>query len=125
MKRGNRPPGELRLLGWWRAGGGFLLAVVGAPISEELVFRGIALPLAAKHLGPVPAVFAISLVFSLIHLNAASTLPLFVLAIGLSIAYIYTQSIAVPIIMHACFNAVNLSMFFFLKHNGIFDARIW
>jgi membrane protease YdiL (CAAX protease family) len=94
----------------------FLVAVIGAPISEELVFRGIALPVAAKHLGTVPAVMLISIIFALIHLNTASFFPLFVLAIGLAAAYLYTQSILVPILMHAMFNAVQLGLFFLYLH---------
>lgn len=104
--------------------GSFILAAVGAPITEELLFRGIALPVTAKYIGTFPAVILVSLVFAIIHMNLASTLPLFVLAIGMSLAYIYSQSILVPIVMHACFNAINLLMFFLLQQEGLFEALL-
>ena len=103
----------------WVLIGGFILAAVGAPISEELIFRGVALPIAAKHFGTVPAIFAVSVVFAAIHFNVSSSIPLFVLAIGLSLAYIYTQSIIVPIVMHASFNAFNLCIFYYLQQDVV------
>ena len=41
--------------------------------------------------------------------------PLFVFAIALAMAYVYSQSIVTPIIMHALFNGINLVFFTVLK----------
>jgi membrane protease YdiL (CAAX protease family) len=85
-----------------------LLAVAAAPLMEEILFRGIALPIAIKHTSPVFAVTAVSLIFAMIHFNLQAIAPLFILAIGLSLSYIYTRNIIVPITIHAIFNTVSL-----------------
>lgn len=94
---------------------GTLLALLGlglivAPAAEEILFRGILLPLLMKRLGAGPAVILSSALFALIHLHVPSFFPLFVLAAGLALAYIYTRSLWVPIMMHALFNGINLAV---------------
>lgn len=84
------------------------LAMIIAPAAEEILFRGILLPLLMKHLGAGPAVILSSVLFALIHFHVPSFFPLFVLATGLALAYIYTRSLWVPITMHALFNGMNL-----------------
>ena len=85
-----------------------LLAVVVAPISEELLFRGIALPALGRRIGLGAAVVLHSILFALMHYHVPSLVPLFVLSIMLSLAYIYTENIIVPIVAHMIFNAVSL-----------------
>jgi len=85
------------------------LAVVAAPVVEEIVFRGIALPFFARHMSVGTAVVLVSLLFALIHANVVAFVPIFILAIGLSLGYIATGSLTVPIVTHACFNAVSLA----------------
>ena len=70
--------------------------------------------------GPVPALargrsWALAaglaaLLFALAHFNLASALPLFVLALGLSLAYVASGSLWVPILMHALFNTFSLAL---------------
>ncbi|MDD5678069.1 MAG: CPBP family intramembrane metalloprotease [Kiritimatiellae bacterium] len=86
------------------------LAMVIAPAAEEILFRGILLPLLMKRLGAGPAVILSSVLFALIHFHVPSFFPLFVLATGLALAYIYTGSLWVPIMMHALFNGMNLAI---------------
>ena len=86
------------------------LAMIVAPAAEEILFRGILLPLLMKRLGAGPAVILSSALFALIHLHVPSFFPLFVLAVGLALAYIYTRSLWVPIMMHALFNGMNLAI---------------
>lgn len=94
---------------------GTMLALLGlglfiAPAAEEILFRGILLPLLMKRLGAGPAVILSSALFALVHLHVPSFFPLFVLAAGLALAYIYTGSLWVPIMMHALFNGMNLGL---------------
>jgi membrane protease YdiL (CAAX protease family) len=96
----------------WLRGYLVIIAIAGAPIMEEMVFRGIALPIAAKHASPVLAVIAVSMLFAIVHGHLPALIPLFVVAVGFSSAYIYSGSILVPMTMHALFNSVNLSIFF-------------
>ncbi|MCX7817804.1 MAG: CPBP family intramembrane metalloprotease [Kiritimatiellae bacterium] len=86
------------------------LAVVIAPVAEEILFRGIGLPVLARRLGPVAALGATSLIFAAIHCNLAAAAPLFVLSLAFGLAYLYTGSLTVPIAMHSAVNAVSLAL---------------
>lgn len=86
------------------------LAVVVAPVAEEILFRGIALPVLARRLGPWAALGATSLVFAAVHLDLTAAPPLFVLGLAFGLAYLYTGSLAVPITMHAAVNGVSLAV---------------
>lgn len=79
--------------------------VLIAPIAEELLFRGILLPLLLRRLRPALAVVILSIAFALLHANLAAMLPLFCVSLSLSLAYIATRSLTVTITMHALFNA--------------------
>jgi membrane protease YdiL (CAAX protease family) len=85
-----------------------VLAVLVAPVSEELLFRGLLLPAMMRQVGPRLAILAGSLLFAAIHFSVSAMAPLFIFAIALNLAYIYTRSLAVPIIMHMLFNAGSL-----------------
>lgn len=91
------------------------LAVVLAPLFEEILFRGIGLPLVARKWGAAPAVAIVSLFFAAIHFHLPSAMPLFVIAVAFSLAYIHSGSIVVPVVMHGLFNGVNLAMLMMLK----------
>lgn len=84
------------------------LALVIAPWAEELIFRGVLLPALGRKMGVGGAVVLSSVLFAVIHFHVPSLIPLFVFSVALSLAYIYTESIIVPIVMHALFNAVSL-----------------
>ena len=84
------------------------MAVGVAPIFEEILFRGIALPLLARRWGVAPAVVAVSAFFAVIHLHVPSLVPLFIIAVSFSLGYLYTGSLLAPVVMHALFNGVNL-----------------
>lgn len=102
----------------------FFLGIVTAPVVEELVFRGVALPVAVRHLGVVPAILLVSLLFAAIHWHGPSLAPLFVLAVALSVAYHYTGSILVPITMHLIFNSVNLVLIMILSRYPELDQSL-
>jgi membrane protease YdiL (CAAX protease family) len=83
-------------------------AVVLAPVAEEFIFRGVLFPF-IKQLGfPKTAWIAVSLLFALIHADAAIFIPLFVLALALTWLYEVTDNLLAPICAHALFNAVNM-----------------
>lgn len=91
------------------------LAVVLAPLFEEILFRGIGLPLIARKWGAAAAVVIVSLFFAAIHFHLPSMMPLFVIAVAFSLAYIHSGSIMVPMVMHALFNGVNVAVLMILK----------
>ena len=85
-----------------------LLAVVIAPVAEELAFRGYLYGVLKRYFGAVPALVLSGILFSLIHLNLPSFFPLLVLASVFALAYELSGSLLVPMTMHALFNALSL-----------------
>lgn len=89
-----------------------VLAVVLAPIVEELIFRaGIYRFFKSKMTLPFAQLLSAS-VFALLHGNLLSFVPL--IAVGIVLARIYekTGSLSVTIWFHAYFNAFSLTMLF-------------
>lgn len=91
-----------------------IIAVFGAPIVEETLFRGILYPLFKRKLGFGLAVFFTSALFAASHHHALTALPLMVLAIGLTLLYEWRGNLASCILMHSFFNLSSLiySIFF-------------
>ena len=85
-----------------------LLAVVIAPVAEELAFRGYLYGVIKRYFGAVPALVLSGILFALIHLNLPSFFPLLVLASVFALAYELSGSLLVPMTMHALFNALSL-----------------
>ena len=92
-----------------------LAAVTMAPFGEELFFRGILFPAAARITGAAPAAVIVALLFALIHFHVPSIIPLWVVAIGFSVVYAESGTLVAPVVMHALFNAVNLLILFLSK----------
>ncbi len=92
-----------------------MLALVIAPVFEEVFFRGFAYPALKQRLGTLPALLLVSAIFAAIHLHLDSAVPLFVLAIGLTLAYEWTGSLMAPITMHALFNATNVAVLWYVR----------
>jgi membrane protease YdiL (CAAX protease family) len=84
------------------------LAVIVAPLGEELVFRGYLLPVAKRFIGRWPAILSTGVFFGLIHGNWAAAVALAVLGVLLALAYEHTGSLATPIVMHMLFNATTV-----------------
>lgn len=93
-------------------------AIVIAPIFEEALFRGIGLPLFIRQFGAGAAIVMVSAIFAGFHFHLASFLPLFLLAVSFSLAYVYTGSLIVPTVMHALFNGVNLALVILISEKG-------
>ena len=84
-----------------------LSAIIFAPLIEEVIFRGYLYPVIKRFSHPIFSCVITSLLFADIHSNLEGLIPLFLLAIVLTIFYEISKSIWVPILMHACFNGVN------------------
>ena len=86
-----------------------LSAVVIAPVSEELMFRGTLQSWLRRLCGPRHAIAVSSFAFAAMHFDAwPSPIPLFVLALFLGYLAVRTRCLVAPITLHAFFNAVNL-----------------
>ena len=97
----------------WTFGYLAFFAVVLAPAAEEFIFRGILFPF-MKQLGrPKLAWLGVSLLFALIHVDAARFVPLFVLGLVLTWIYQKTDCLLASITAHSLFNTINLVLLHF------------
>jgi uncharacterized protein len=96
-----------------------VMAVVVAPLTEEVMFRGYFYPVAKRYIGRAEAIIFSSLVFAVIHHNAMALLPLFVLAVLLALAYEFTGSIWAPIGIHTLFNGATVGAQLAIKYGLI------
>lgn len=103
---------------WWLVLAG---AVLGAPIFEEVVFRGLLQPALAALIGRWPGLLITAAIFTFLHIPSGPgssgatwlAIPtLAVLAIALGIARERTGSLGVAITMHIGFNALNVGLAF-------------
>jgi uncharacterized protein len=85
-----------------------LTAVVLAPVSEELIFRGYIFGVLRCYSGRWWAMVTSALVFAAIHAHIPSLAGLFMLAVALTLVYESTGSLWAAIIMHALFNSVTV-----------------
>ena len=100
---------------WWMRVYLGVFAVVLAPVAEEFIFRGMLYPF-VKQLGwPRLAWVGGSFAFALVHDDAATFVPLFVLALALTWLYEKTDNLLAPIAAHSLFNAVNLVILCLVK----------
>jgi membrane protease YdiL (CAAX protease family) len=95
-----------------------LFAVVIAPVAEEFVFRGMLFPLVCQLGRPKLAWIGVSLLFALIHFDAAIFLPLFVLALLLTWLYQRTGCLLASVLVHSLFNAANLVLLLIVDKLG-------
>ncbi len=86
----------------------FLLitTVVLAPVFEELVFRGILLPVLVSKVGKISGVLLSALIFALAHLSVGELPPLFVLGIGLGLMRLSSGRLFPCALMHSLWNGV-------------------
>lgn len=87
-----------------------VLALVIAPVSEELVFRAGFFRFLRTRIPRWAAYGASAGLFALLHANWVSFLPLFVLGVLFAAAYERTGNIRVPMIAHALFNLHTLML---------------
>jgi uncharacterized protein len=98
---------------WDRASDGWIIAlviivVVGAPLIEEIVYRGLILQALQGRINDVLALIASSLWFAAIHLQPVELPGLFAFALVLGATFLVTGRLGCPILAHASFNAVGL-----------------
>ena len=90
-----------------------LLAIVVAPIVEEVAFRGILYPALRQRWGRRTAVIASSLLFAVVHWPPTVYVPLGLLAVVLAWLVETTGSILAPIAAHMAFNALTIAILVF------------
>jgi len=107
-----------------------VIAVIVAPIVEEVVFRGVLFRALADRLGLWVGAILSSSVFALIHIEVVTSQPialggLFAVGLALALAFHYTGNLLVPIIGHAVFNAASLSLALVVDRFGLDEMVAW
>ncbi|MGB8168766.1 MAG: type II CAAX endopeptidase family protein [Chthoniobacteraceae bacterium] len=96
-----------------------LAGVVLAPLCEEFLFRGYFYAVGKRYVGAWISGLATAALFAAFHASLTSLAGLFVLAIALTLAYERTGTLAVPITMHALFNATSLGVLYLQATNRL------
>jgi membrane protease YdiL (CAAX protease family) len=89
-------------------------AIVLAPFSEEVFFRGTLLPAIGRSIGPHRANLLQAMIFGAIHIvdrpeQWPLAIPLALVGWCAGWIYLRTASLAAPILLHATFNAINFA----------------
>lgn len=86
----------------------FIALVIVAPITEELLFRGVILSGLSSKYGSRKAVILTSLLFGLFHLNPVQIIGAIFVGLVLGWMKLKFDSIVVPIVFHGIYNALPL-----------------
>ncbi len=92
-----------------------VLAVIVAPVAEEIMFRGVLYTGLRDRFSPVSAAIVSSAVFAVFHGEPFVFLPIF--ALGLMLAWLTetTRSVWPGIVGHAVFNATAVALLYLLR----------
>jgi membrane protease YdiL (CAAX protease family) len=91
-----------------------VLPVFGAPLVEELFFRGLLQGAFTRRIGSIPALFVTAIIFSCAHiLNEGILAPIVLFPMALVLGYLRhrTGRLAAGMVAHAFFNASLLLLF--------------
>ena len=97
----------------------FVVAVVLAPLTEEILFRGVLLSALRSRWGTGVAIFGSSALFAGMHVSPYAIPPVFVLALVLGWLFVRTRSLTVCIVAHSVFNGLGLAALYALKSVGV------
>jgi len=86
-----------------------VVLIVGAPVVEELVYRGLLQRSLATRLGRGGALVAVSLLFALIHFSPVEIPGLFLAGLVFGAGVALTGRIGPGLVAHAAFNATGLA----------------
>jgi uncharacterized protein len=92
-----------------------VLVAIVAPITEEILFRGVLFASLRRHVGVHLAALLSGVVFAVVHIEVLASQPLGLgglIVAGVLLAYAFhaTNSLRVAIIMHAVYNGVAFSL---------------
>lgn len=92
-----------------------LSLVLVAPVTEEIIFRGIFFAPFERKLGSNGAILTISILWAFTHLSFSNIFKIFIF--GLVFGYIYkkTESLVPGIILHSLINSFPIIVYIFLR----------
>jgi membrane protease YdiL (CAAX protease family) len=85
-----------------------LVVVVGAPIVEEIVYRGAVQTHLQRTAGTAVALVGTSVIFAGIHMSLVEFPGLFAFALVLGYSRLRSATLGLPIVTHMAFNAAGL-----------------
>lgn len=88
------------------------LLTLGAPLGEELFFRGLLVDLWEERFGTKKAIFFAALIFALLHFYVLQFIPVLIAGILLGVLFIRSKNVFIPIIAHATANGLVLLFWF-------------
>jgi membrane protease YdiL (CAAX protease family) len=96
-----------------------VVAVLTAPIAEEVVYRGVLYPAFARRFGAIAGVVLVSGIFLLVHAEQyasapAIMLPLGLLSVALTTLRAVSGSIMPSVVLHLLFNGVQVALLLFV-----------
>ena len=91
-----------------------VMAVLVAPVTEEVYFRGFVYNILKKWTSPVPAAVASSFFFAIVHASLTQAIPLTLFALIQCWAYEKARSLWLPIVLHMLFNGTSCLAILFL-----------
>ncbi len=93
----------------------FLTTTFLAPIFEEVIFRGVLLPILSREFGIILGITISAFIFALAHLSISEMIPLFTLGIGLGITRLVSGRLSSSVIMHSLWNGMTFLNLFLLR----------
>lgn len=102
---------------------GFVMVVFISPVSEELIFRGVLLNRLKLILPMTFSILISSVLFAALH-SFGSIISAFIFAICMTILYLKTDNILVPVFAHFLNNLIAESIVFFDVGNVLFTNQI-
>ncbi len=93
----------------------FLTTTFLAPLFEEIIFRGVLLPVLSRDFGIILGIVISAFIFALAHLSISEMPPLFVLGVGLGITRLVSGRLLSSVIMHSFWNGLTFLNLFLLR----------
>ena len=93
----------------------FLTTTVLAPLFEEVIFRGVLLPILSREFGIILGISISAFIFALAHLSISEMPPLFTLGIGLGITRLISGRLSSSVVMHSLWNGMTFLNLYLLR----------
>ena len=93
----------------------FLTTTFIAPLFEEVIFRGVLLPILSREFGMIFGIIVSAFIFALAHLSISETPPLFILGIGLGVTRLVSGRLSSSVVMHSLWNGMTFLNLFLLR----------
>ena len=93
----------------------FITTTLLAPLFEEIIFRGVLLPILSRDFGKIIGIVFSSFIFALAHLSFSEFPPLFILGVGLACTRLISGRLISSVVMHSLWNGLTFLNLFLLR----------